>query len=269
MNGRLLTSIVIGYCLALGSAAEPSWVKIDGKPLDWPDSLPLLTKQRSVLVLDTPMATHLRGFILPSARKSGLTEPQIRTQIAELVETLPTQERVDLKIEWLTGDEQPVDFTRSILPENGVIRSSYRIGGTRVTRTVIADEEESAIFIHLLADKPGALSFRVQLGGEKPQIEDRRQLVRSANAPAGLGVHVWVIPFESDVTPDGDSIIVRGEGEALVLLTYAAASETTPLLAETLARLGKRYDPGHVPPDPSKIWHGVLATHLKSAENSP
>lgn len=246
-------------------------MEINAKPRLWPDSLPLLTKQRSVLVLDMPVATHLRGFDVPSLRKPGLTEPQIRAQIAGLFETLQAQEHVDLKIEWLAGDEQPVDFTRSILPANGVVRSSYRLGGTRITRTVIADEEEPAIFIHLIADKPGALSFRVLLGGANLRIEDRRQLVQPviADAPASIGAHVWVIPFESDVTPDGDSIVVRGEGEAMILLTYAAARETTQPLAETLARLGKRYDPDHNPPDPAKIWHGVLADHLKSAENSP
>jgi hypothetical protein len=274
MKTRLITSLIAASCLALASAAEPGWVKIDAKPLDWPDALPLPTKQRSALVLDMPSATHLRGFVGPSPRKPGLTEPQIRAQVAGLIETLAAPAKVELKIEWLAGDEQPVDFTRSILPADRVVRSSYRLGGTRITRTVIADEEERAIFIHLIADKPGALSFRVILsvsGEGEPKIEDRRQLVRTAAAaqPASIGVHVWVLPFESDVAPDGDSIIVRGEGEALILLTYATASETTKPLAETLARLGRRHDPDHNPPDPAKIWHGVLANHLKSAENSP
>ena len=274
MNGRLFTSMGLASCLALAAAAEPGWVNIEAKPLDWPDSLPLRMKQRSALVLDMPSATHLRGFVVPSPLKLGMTELHVRAQVAALMESLSAPAKVELKIEWLAGDEQPGDFTRSLLPGSGIVRSSYRLGGSRITRTVIADEGESAVFIHLIADKPGMLAFRVILNGSgegEPKIEDRRQLVRPAatGQPAGTGAHVWVLPFESDVAADGSTIVVRGEGEAMILLTYAAAREPTQPLAETLARLGRRYDPDHNPPDPAKIWHGVLANHLKSAENSP
>ena len=178
------------------------------------------------------------------------------------------------KIEWLFGDSKPVGFKRTFQPLAGIARSTHQIGSTTITRTVIAAEEEDAVFIHLIADQPGALSFRVTFGisGEgEAKIEDRRRFVRPAVAdqPDSLGAEVWVLPFESDVATEDDSIAVRGEGEAMILIAYAAARETTLPLAETLARLGKRYDPGHLPPDPSKIWHGVLANHLKSAENSP
>ena len=155
-----------------------------------------------------------------------------------------------------------------------MIRSSYRLGGAKITRTVISDEADSAIFIHLITDHPGMLSFRVALSvsdAGQTEIVDRRQLVRPATVslPNSLGAHVWVLPFESDVAPDGKSIVVRGEGEALVILTFANGSEAGKPLAETLARLGNRHDPGHHPADPSKIWQGVLAGHLKSIENSP
>ena len=269
MYARLITSLVAGVCAAIGSAAEPGWLPIAARPLDWVDSLPLLTKQRSALVLDTPLATLVRGFVPALPRRFGLSEAQIRAQVAELMEALSSRDKVDLEIEWLVGSEQPVDFSRSTSQENGIVRSSYKVAGTGITRTMIADDEESAIFIHLIADKPGALSFRVGLSGSNLRIEDRRQLVQPARTPTSPGAHVWVLPFESDVTQAGDSIIVRGEGEALILLTGATGSEATRPLAGTLARLGKRFDPDHNPPDPAKIWHGVLANHLKPAENSP
>ena len=274
MDVRFAISSALAFCLTLASGAEPGWVEISAKPRDWPDSLPLLTERRSAFVLDMPSASFVRGFAVPSPRKPALNEVGIREQVGGLLEKMPWQEKVELKIDWLMGEEQPVDFTRSFLPENGIVRSSYRLGGAKITRTVIADETESAIFIHLISDKPGALSFRVILsvsGEGEPKIEDRRQLVRAADAsvPGSLGAHVWVLPFESDVAPDGNSIVVRGEGEALVILTFAAGSDATHSLAETLTRLGNRFDPGHSPADPTKIWQGVLAGHLKSVENSP
>ncbi|MES2920294.1 MAG: hypothetical protein V4819_02030 [Verrucomicrobiota bacterium] len=274
MNAPLITSIGLASCLALASAAEQGWVKIDAKHLDWPDSLPLLTQRHWVQVLDMPLMTHVRGFIRPSPKRRASGDPEIRTQVAELIEALPAQEKVDLKIEWLAGDPKPVDFKRTFHPVAGIARSSHRIGNTTITRTVLAAEEENAVFIHLIADQPGALSFRVTFGvsGEGDvKIEDRRQIVRPAavDRPGSLGGHVWVLPFESDVATEGDSIAVRGEGEALILITWAAGSEATPSLTGTLARLGNRYDAGHVPPDPGKIWHGVLENHLKSTKNSP
>ena len=274
MQTRLTASLLLAFCLNIASGAEPGWVEITARPRDWPDSLPLLTERRSAFVLDMSTASHVRGFDVSSPRKPALTEAGIREQVGGLLEKMPWQEKVDLKIDWLKGEEQPVEFTRSFLPENGIARSSYRLDSAKITRTVITDETESAIFIHLIADKPGALSFRVILsvsGAGEPEIVDRRQMVRQANAgvPGSIGAHVWVLPFESDVAPDGNSIVVRGEGEALIILTFATGSESGEPLAQTLTRLGNRYDPGHLPADPSKIWHGVLAGHLKSIENSP
>ncbi len=43
--------------------------------------------------------------------------------------------------------------------------------------------------------------------------------------------HLWVVPFESDVAPDGKSIIVRGEGQALILLSYAPGPDAAKPLA--------------------------------------
>jgi hypothetical protein len=274
MITRLTAIIALATTLASGIEAEPEWVKIHAKPSGWPDSLPLLTQQQSLLVLEMPAAIHLRGFAVASRRHPGRTELQFREQAAGLIETLSSQKKVDLKIEWLPTKEAPVDFTRAIQPERGITRSSHRLDGSKITRTVVVDEAARTVFIHLLSDKPGTLSFRVILsvsGEGEPEIEDRRQLVRPAAAGASnsLGAHVWVLPFESDVAPDGNTIVVRGEGEALIILTFATGEAATQRLAETLERLGNRYDPGHRPADPSKIWQGVAAGHFKSIENSP
>ena len=72
-----------------------------------------------------------------------------------------------------------------------------------------------------------------------------------------------------DVEPDGRSVTVRGEGEALIVWNFSPGKATAAELAGTWARLAARHDPGHTPPDVSKVWHGVLEAHLKSAENSP
>jgi hypothetical protein len=255
-------------CLVLQALADEP-VVIATPPVLWVDSLPLLMKERSALVLDTARDTRLRGYLRSWPQKPPLTESEILSQVAETFPKLPPHEHVDLRIEWLFT-ENPTNFSRSILSAEGILESVCRVGGTKITRTLLVDKENDVIVVHLLADKPGALSFRVSLdidGADPAKIEKRKEMVIPANEKTGDFVaHAWILPFESDVTPEGNSIVVRGEGEAMVLLTYVKDPQT---LADTLNRLGNRYDPGHSPPDLIKIWHGILETKTKSVENSP
>lgn len=155
----------------------------------------------------------------------------------------------ELLIDFPPGEAPATGFERFFQAHTGQVCSRYRILRTTLTRTVRV--QENVVFIHLIADQPGALSFRVTLEGAR--IEDRRQLISPV-------AHVWVLPFESDVATEGRSISVTGEGEALVIWVFGAGGR-----AATLARLGARHDPGHNPPNPAKIWAGVSA----SGENSP
>lgn len=249
----MIARLALASCLVCTAAAEPGWVEVAAKPLAWQDALTFQSKRRSLILLDTPLETRLQCYI-------GIDHPEILGR-----------EKLDLKIQWLAGEERPVDFTRSIRPANGMVRSTYRLRKTTVTRTFLASDEENAVFVHLIADQPGALAFRVSLsilGAGEPKIEDRRQLVLPTTADH-MGAHLWVLPFESDVATEGHSISVQGEGEALIIITYALAADGSSPLAEVLTRLGKRYDPEHLPPDPGRIWRGVLETQRKSTENSP
>jgi hypothetical protein len=254
-------------------ATEPMPVEIPTFPTYWPTALPILSPERTVLVLDKPGKTLLRGYLAPWKQAPAATAPEIHRQTEEIIKTLPTDEEVELKIDWL-GSETPENFHRTLFPTAGIARSRCRIAGATITRTVLVNPNDGSIFIHLLANKPGALSFRVSLdvsGTEKSVIEDRRQLVRSTpdTDPASISAHVWVIPFESDVSPDGDAIIVRGEGEALILLTYATGPQAPTALANAWKKLGDLHDPGQSPPSPDKIWHAILGERRKSIENSP
>ncbi len=249
--------LALVVCLGCVCADEAGWVKIDAATAAWSDALVVADPHRAALVLDSPGQTQLRGFIPPA--------DGIGRQVADFLQILPRQEEVGLRIDWLDKSEV-ADFTRSLHSKDArVVRSAHRVGRTTITRTVTCGDE--AIFVHLIADQPGALSFRVTLLGSREsevRIEDRRQLILPADA-GRLAGHVWVLPFESDVATGGRSITVRGEGEALIVWNFAAGK---PLDA-TFAKLGDRYDPGQVPSDPTKIWRGVLESLRKSTENSP
>ncbi len=258
MTRHLLPLFALAISAVTGAESTP-------RRLDWSTAQPVHAAHRTLLVLDTPAQTALRGRIHKSKQATEST-----LQVAGEPATSPAAENfVDLTLDWL-NHEPPTDFQRAIDPATGILRSTCRLDSATVTRTVLVDPDDGTVFIHLLANLPGALSFRVSLGGSdegEPRIEDRRELILTS--ADGISAHVRVVPFESDVTPDGNSILVRGEGEALVVLSYATGLEAAKSLAATWKMLGERHDPGNIPADPSRIWHEVVKQRRKSVENSP
>ena len=256
--GLMETALKLLLILAAPLSLAAQEAAISGAAADWMEALPVRNACRAVLVLDSPASTRLRAAVLPKAFPEK--------QTAGLLDVLTKVNEAGLTVEWL-GAQPVTDFKQATPVENGMVRSTCRIGTTTITRTVICSRADDAVFIHLIADHPGALAFRVSMAGEKAKIEDRRQLILTPTA--GPASHVWVLPFESDVTPEGGSIVVRGEGEALIVWNFSGEGIPASVISETLSHLGQRYDPGHIPADPSKIWQAVLAGQMKSIENSP
>jgi len=176
---------------------------------------------------------------------------------ATLFRALPGNE-VLMKIDWLLGPETAPVFTQHGEAEPHRHRSRVRIGSTTITRTILSSAADGLIFIHLLADMPGALSFRASLAppADGPiRVIERRQL--HWRGPPQLDLRearLWVLPFESEVEPFQAGIFLRGEGEALLILDFGAdLPENTPEL------LGAKHAPGQIPADPSRIWRSISA----------
>lgn len=232
---------------------------------NWSAVQPIHAAGRTLLLLDSPDRTALRGFTAQS-KETRESTPQVA---GSPTNAPPSKHYVDFTLDWLNR-EPATNFQRSVDPVTGIVRSRCQLGNAKVTRTVLVDPNDGTVFIHLLANLPGALSFRASLTTSEsaaPRLEDRRELVISSADT--LSAHLRVVPFESDVAPDGNSIVVRGEGEALIVLSYATGRNAPKLLAETWKSLADRHDAGNIPPDPTRIWHGVLTQRLKSDENSP
>lgn len=161
---------------------------------------------------------------------------------------------VTLRIDWKTGSETPSDFKNQAATKR-IVTSSYLLGETKITRTILVSAESDAIFLHVHANQPGPVNFTARFISENPgKIEDRRQLVLSGEK---IHAHTWIIPYESDVSDDGKATItLAGEGEALIVLNLTADPEKHPI-STTLTRLGQKYDPSHIPASPHLIWAGV------------
>lgn len=225
--------------------------------------LPAVTTAFAALVTDRPATTRIAGFYPAAPFKNA--NPSAPEAFARILATAPatTPHPAALEIEWLNQNPAPKHFGRTLDLAGGFVRSTHLLGTTHLTRTVLARAKEGVVFVHFIADKPGDVSFRASLkppGGKgEVKIEDRRELAWASPTDPAHKVRIWVIPFESDVEADGNTILLRGEGECLLIFAHTTAEDPTKPLAGTFIRLGETHDPGHVPADPSKIWQAVSA----------
>lgn len=256
------------FTLVAGRAAEAeNFLNIASPPGDWPDALPLVTSTHAALVLDSPAQTRLRCFLPGAAGVVRASEAEMRTDVeAILDQPAPSTELI---IDWQHPFGPPKEFARTSHLSALMVRSSHKSSDTTITRTVVASPQDGAVFIHLLADKPGALALRVTHRTPSQRVENRQQLIFTPENAGQLASHVWVLPFEADVTPEGQTIGLYGEGEALIVWNFAGPNQEKPPLSATLDRLAAKYDEGKSPPDPVRIWRGIFATLTKSAEKTP
>lgn len=225
--------------------------------------LPAVSNAFAALVKDHPATTRIAGFYPAAPFKNA--DPAAPKPFAEMLATAAaaTPNPAALEIDWLNQNPAPTHFSRTLDLAGGYVRSTHLLGTTHLTRTVLASGKEGVVFVHFIADKPGDISFRASLkppGGKgEVKIEDRRELAWVSPTDPAHQIRVWVIPFESDVEPDGNAILLRGEGECLLIFAHTTAENPAKPLAGTFTRLGETHDPGHIPPDPTKIWQAVSA----------
>jgi len=264
---RFLTASLLASGLVWSLTPPPSLALPPAT--DWPQATPSGNPRLALLLLDQPSATRLRAFLhtdlnppladgpfISTDSLRFLSKPDAHTALRHAATTFPGKPAaaVEISLEWL--GEPPVRQSSYLFPASGRIVSTYRAGTTTFTRTLLTDPATGAVLLHFLADQPGALSFRATLRGPgtgPTTLENRRELTHSHR---DTEARAWILPFESDVEPAGNSILLRGEGEALVLLNFGPKSAPHPP-ADTLKRLAATHDPGHPHPDPSKIWNAI------------
>lgn len=205
------------------------------------------------LLFITILLTHTNAQPLITPRISCEIENTVKTTLLT-AKAKGADTPVRFRIDWLSGNETPENFrNHTAMPDR--LTSTHRLGKTTLTRTILVSESADCILVHIHADQPGVVHFNARFDSRKPvKIQDRRQIILPGKE---IHVHAWIIPFESDVSDDGKTITLSGEGEALIILNLAPEPEKLPI-SHTLSRLGAKYDPGHTPPNPHLIWQGAL-----------
>lgn len=202
-----------------------------------------------------PARTRADAFLLRSGRWVARVPGDPSHERIQLLVPAPgsacmSPETASLRINWL-GTGPVSHYRRSLDLHSGIATTCFVRNGARITQTLFLSEKESLLVLHLHADKPGALDFEVELGrpGHREATIGNRRELDTGNLRA------WVLPFESDVEPSPKGIAVRGEGEALVLLSEGSSAE----LDQRIRRLGRRFDGRESFPDLTRIWSGLLA----------
>lgn len=200
---------------------------------------------------------------LTSSRLSCEVENNGKTTILT-AKAKGTEASVKFRIDWSSGDQAPENF-RNHPAKPDRLTSSHRLGQTTLTRTILASETADCILIHIHADQPGSVHFSARFETDDPvKIHDRRQIILQGKR---IQAHAWVIPFESDVSDDGKTITLFGEGEALILLNLTSDPVKHPI-SNTLTRLGEKHDPGQTAPNPHLIWEGVSKTQDSETQDT-
>ncbi|MCW1886094.1 glycoside hydrolase family 95 protein [Luteolibacter flavescens] len=166
--------------------------------------------------------------------------------------------RAELTFDWLNAEGEVTGYKRRLDLKDGLSVVTFKRGGVGFTWTTFVSKPDDLMVLHLRTDKPGALSFRVQLSAKDQQakVEDRRVLTLQAG---DFSARAWIYPMESEVTPGENQITVMGEGEALIIL---AASDDPKDIAHLPDRLKKLAGEDH--PDTFALWSGLLERQDKS-----
>lgn len=211
--------------LSLAPVAAAPFERWAGKPADaWQDAFPIRS---------ATLATRVWGGTVSE-----------RLPISETFH-LPGPSLGELRLDWLDKAIPVTGYRRSLDLATGIATTSFKRDDIRITETIFFSRSEDLLVVHLHADRPGALNFQASLA-DQIRIEDRREIL-------SRHLHVWVLPFESDVETRGPGLAVRGEGEALILV--AARNRGTS--SERFRALARKFDGRDTFPDLTRVWAGL------------
>lgn len=175
----------------------------------------------------------------------------VRTPAAAAATRPSYQTLGDLLLEFRHGGAAPEEYRRELDLDTGIARVDYRLGGARFTRETFASHRDQAIVVRIDCDKPGGISFTVQLKREADAkveyVGSNLIAMRGKAADGGVVFHGYVT-----VRTEGGRAGAAAEGlsiegaNAVTLLVVAATNyqgkESGEACRDRLEALaGKRY----------------------------
>jgi alpha-L-fucosidase 2 len=133
----------------------------------------------------------------------------------------------DLRLAF-AGHERATEYRRELDIDSAVARASYRVGGVRYERTVVASRPDNAIVVRIKADRAGAVGFAVKM--DSPHKSARTAVgpgIPGGWSGGGAGgrfrfaARARVRGEGGSVAAKGDSVVVEGADAATVVLVAA------------------------------------------------
>jgi alpha-L-fucosidase 2 len=130
----------------------------------------------------------------------------------------------------------PVEYRRSLNLDTAVATTAFVVGGVRHTREVLASRPADALVVHWTVDRPGALSFEVELSRIARATTTAvsggagDELVMDGATPDGRGgaglrfvarVRAQVTGASASVVSSGNRLLIRNADAATLRLTAA------------------------------------------------
>ncbi|GAA4429974.1 glycoside hydrolase family 95 protein [Pontibacter saemangeumensis] len=159
----------------------------------------------------------------------------------------------DLQLDFDTLTQHVTDYRRELDLETGVAKVTYRAGNVNFTREVFSSAPDRALVVRLTADKPGVLSFTLNLSrpGNKAKLElVGDEIILSEHVGDGVGVKMVA---RLKVLQDGGTLRAADNGvqinkaNAVTLLLTAATdyrgeNPATTTAAQLAAAAKKTYE---------------------------
>ena len=155
-----------------------------------------------------------------------------RWLMAKPLKQMPYQPAGDLWIE-MPAATGTTNYRRELDLETAIATTRFTAAGVTITREVFASAADGVLVMHLSADRPGALSFRLGLTSEQagkliaPDARSLRFTGRNASAQGIAGRLTFAIEArvlsDGHVASDGEGIAVTGATAATILLDIATS----------------------------------------------
>lgn len=159
-----------------------------------------------------------------------------KTMIATTRRMPPYQTLGDLMIRFSNASGVE-DYQRELDLDTGIVRVTYKAGGTRYTREIFATAVDQVIVMRLSCDRPGGISFAATLkrerdsqtrAGKDNEIVMEGQAIVSGDRHSlerKTGVRfqavLRVLTSGGSVTTKGSEVLVKGASSATLLLSAA------------------------------------------------
>jgi alpha-L-fucosidase 2 len=122
-------------------------------------------------------------------------------------------------------DKPATDYTRELDIEKAIGKVQYKSDGILYTREIFSSAVDQVLVMRISSDKPGALSFRLNLTrpGDKAEIKVASNSISlSEHVGDSYGVKLFskvtVLTKDGSVSPSGNSLEIAGATEAIIYL---------------------------------------------------